>query len=119
LSSEIENLIDELPQASYQRIDEIVLTLEGILSEIECKLPTEDDYKKAYECLDISRAKDVIVLIRAWNESNNILNTNEVKINNKEQGINTINKLTKELKIMLQQIPLVNTTFNNDSLSEF
>ena len=119
LTSEIENLIDELPQASYQRVDEIVLILEGILSEIECKLPTEDDYKKAYECLNISRAKDIIVLIKAWNESNKNLNTNEVVIKNNEIDINIINKLAKELKIMFQQIPLVNTAFNKDSLSEF
>jgi len=111
LSSEIENLIEELPQGSNQRVEEIVSILEGVLSKIECKFPTEND-DVAYECLNIPRAKDLIVQIRAWNESDNVLKDTDRKRNNSESGVNIINKLSKELKIVFKQIPIVNTDFN-------
>jgi len=110
LPSQIENLIDELPQASRQRVEEIVTILEGVLSEIECKFPTEEDDERAYECLNIPEAKDIIVLIRAWNERDNVLNAGDRK--NSKGGVTIIDKLSKELKIVFEQIPLVNTGFN-------
>jgi hypothetical protein len=110
LPSQIENLIDELPQASRQRVEEIVTILEGVLSGIECKFPTEDDDERAYECLNIPEAKEIIVLIRAWNERDSSLKARDRK--NSENGVTIINKLAKELKIVFKQIPLVNTGFN-------
>jgi hypothetical protein len=109
LSSKIEYLIDELPQASRQRVEEIVTNLEGVLSKIECKFPTEDDDERAYVCLNIPKAKDIIVLIRAWNESDNALKARGGKGKN---GVKAINKLLNELKIVFNQIPLVNTGLN-------
>ena len=114
MSSEIENLIEQLPQGSNQRVEEIASILEGVLSEIECKFPTENDDERAYECLNVPRAKDLIVLIRAWNESDNVLKASDREVNNRESGDDIINKLSKELKIVFKQIPLVNTDSIND-----
>ena len=77
--SEIENLIDELPQASKQRVEEIVTILEGVLSDLECKYPIEDDSDSAYECQNIPKAQELIVLVRAWNESDGELKTGDRK----------------------------------------
>jgi hypothetical protein len=107
LPSEIESLIEELPQASNRRIEEIVSILEGVLSEVECKLPTENDDERAYECLNIPRAKDIIGLIRTWNERDNILKASDGKGNISENGVVIISKLSEELKIVFKQIPLL------------
>ena len=100
--SEIENLIDELPQASKQRVEEIVTILEGVLSDLECKYPIEDDSDSAYECQNIPKAQELIVLVRAWNESDGELKTGDRKKEDREIGI--INRLTKELKTTFNQI---------------
>jgi len=102
LISEIENLIDELPQASKQRVEEIVTILEGVLSDLECKYPIEDDSDSAYECQNIPKARELIVLVRAWNESDGELKTGDRKREDREIGI--INRLTKELKTTFNQI---------------
>jgi hypothetical protein len=94
LNSKIENLIDELPQASNKRVEEIVTILEGVLSDIECKSPIEDDSDRAYKCENISKAQEIILLIRAWN----------IKREDSESEINKINKLSKELKLIFNQI---------------
>jgi hypothetical protein len=93
LNSKIENLIDELPQASNKRVEEIVTILEGVLSDIECNIPIEDDSDRAYKCQNISKAQDILVLIRAWNS----------KSEDRESEIE-INKLSNELKITFSQI---------------
>jgi len=100
LTSEIENLIEELPQASIKRVEEIVTILEGVLSDVECKFPSEDDTDTAYECQIIPDALEKIALIRTWNASG---------IESKEREIKTINRLATELNILFKQIPLVNT----------
>ncbi len=97
MTREIENLIDELPQASNKRVEEIVAILEGVLSDIECKLPTEDDTDSAYECQNIPKAKNVIALIRTWN-------ARDKKKEVGESEFKIINKLSKELKITFTQI---------------
>lgn len=99
-TSKIENLISELPHSSNQRVEEIVLILEGVLSDIECQFPDEDDTDRAYECQNIPKALDKIALIRAWNARD---------LGFKESGID---KLSEELKIIFEQIPLVNTDFD-------
>lgn len=100
--SEIENLIDELPQASKQRVEEIVTILEGVLSDLECKYPIEDDSDSAYECQNIPKAQELIVLVRAWNESDGELKTGDRKKEDREIGI--MNRLSKELKTTFNQI---------------
>ena len=97
LTSEIEVLINELPQASNRRVEEIVTILEGVLSDIECNLPIEDDTDSAYECQNIPKAQELFVLIRAWN------------VRDRESGIKIINNLSKELKTTFNQICLVST----------
>jgi len=104
MTGEIENLIDELPQASNQRVEEIVSILEGVLSDIECNYPIEDDPDSAYECQNIPIAKELIVLVRAWNESDEELKTGDRKREDWESGIKIINKLSKELKTAFNQI---------------
>jgi len=107
MTDKIKNLIDELPQASNQRVEEIATILEGVLSDIECKFPTEDDTDSAYECLNIPEAKELIVRVRAWNESDGELKTGDRKRVGRESGI--INGLSKELKTTFNQICLVST----------
>lgn len=102
LPSEIENLIDELAQASNRRVEEIVTVLEGVLSDIECKLPTEDDNDSAYACQNISEAEDLTVRIRAWNARDS-----------REREIKILDTLSEELKTIFKQIPLVNTDFDH------
>jgi len=97
LTSEIEVLINELPQASNRRVEEIASILEGVLSDIECNLPIEDDTDSAYECQNIPKAQELIVLIRAWN------------VRDRESEIKIINNLSKELKTTFNQICLVST----------
>ncbi len=109
MTGKIENLINELPQASNQRVEEIATILEGVLSDIECKFPTEDDSDSAYECQNIPQAKELIVLVRAWNESDEELKTGGRKREDWDSGIKVINKLSKELKTTFHQICLVNT----------
>ena len=92
MTGEIENLIEELPQASNQRVKEIASILEGVLSDIECKFPIEDDSDNAYECENIPKAKELIALVRDWNDRG------------RESGIKVINKLSKELKTTFKQI---------------
>lgn len=96
----IESLIKELPQASSKRVEEILTILEGVLSDVECNLPSEDDTDSAYECQIIPNALDKIALIRAWNARDTEFREREIK---------TINKLAEELNILFKQIPLVNT----------
>jgi hypothetical protein len=92
MTGEIENLIDELPQASNQRVEEIAAILEGVLSDIECNSPTEDDADSAYECQNIPKAQELIALVRAWNESDGELKTGDRKREDRESGIKVINK---------------------------
>ena len=99
MTGEIENLIDELPQASNRRVEEIAAILEGVLSDIECKSPTEDAAESAYECQDIPKAQELIVRVRAWNESNE-----ELKTGDRKSEIEMIHKLSKELKTTFSQI---------------
>ena len=107
MTGEIENLIDEFPQASNQRVEEIATILEGVLSDIECKYPTEEDTDSAYECQNIPKAKELIVLVRAWNEIDEELKTVDRKREDWENGIQIINKLSEELKTTFHQICLV------------
>ena len=102
VTGKIGNLIDELAQASNRRVEEIATILEGVISDIECKFPTEDDTNSAYECLNIPKAKELIMLVRAWN-------ARDIKRENRESGIKTINELSKDLKTTFNQICLVNT----------
>jgi hypothetical protein len=102
MTGEIENLIDELPQSSNRRVEEIATILEGVLSDIECKFPTEDDTDSAYECQNIPKAQELIVLVRAWNESDGELKTGDRKKEDREIGI--MNRLSKELKTTFNQI---------------
>jgi len=97
MTGEIENLIDELPQASNRRVEEIAAILEGVLSDIECKSPTEDAAESAYECQDIPKAQEIIGLIRAWNERDR-------ERDDRESEIKMIDKLSKELKTVFNQI---------------
>lgn len=109
MTIEIENIIDELPQASNRRIEEIVTVLEGVLSDIECKFPGEDDTERAYECENIPKAQELLVLVRAWNESNEELKAGDRKREDWESGMKVIHKLSKELKTTFHQIGLVST----------
>lgn len=102
MTGKINNLIDELPQASNRRVEEIVTILEGVLSDIECKYPIEDDSDSAYECQNIPKAKELIVLVRAWNESDEELKAGDRKKEDRESGI--IKRLSKELKTTYNQI---------------
>ncbi len=95
LTDGIENLINELPQASSQRIEEIVSILEDALSDVECKYPTEDDTNEAYECQYIPQALHLIAQIKEWNKSKN-------------ERIETLCELSDDLKTILEQIPIVN-----------
>ena len=104
MTGEIENLIDELPQASNQRVEEIAAILEGVLSDIECNYPIEDDSESAYECENIPKAKELLVLVRAWNESDEELKAGERKREGWDSGIKIINKLSEELKTTFNQI---------------
>jgi len=97
LTSEIENLIDELPQASSQRVEEVITILEGVLSGSECNFPIEEDSDSAYKCLNIPRAEELIELIRAWN-------TGERTKDDYESGGKKISELSKELKTAFNQI---------------
>jgi hypothetical protein len=102
MTGEINNVIDELPQASKQRVEEIVTILEGVLSDIECKYPIEDDSESAYECENIPKAKELIVLVRAWEIRAGELKAGDKKGKDRERR--KINKLSKELKITFSQI---------------
>ena len=97
MTSEIENLIVELPQASNQRIEEIVTILERVLSNVECNSPNENDADSAYECQNIPIAQEIIELIRAWN-------VRDRERDDRESEIKMINKLSKELKTAFNQI---------------
>jgi hypothetical protein len=97
MTDKIENLIDELPQASNQRVEEIASILEGVLSDIECKYPIEDDSDSAYECQNIPKAKELIALVRAWN-------ARDRERDDRESEIKMIHKLSKELKTAFNQI---------------
>jgi hypothetical protein len=97
LTSEIENLIVELPQASNRRVEEIVTILEGVLSNVECNFPNENDAESAYECQDIPKAQEIIGLIRAWN-------ARDREKDDRESEIKMIDKLSKELKTAFNQI---------------
>jgi hypothetical protein len=104
MTGKIKNLIDELPQASNQRVEEIAAILEGVLSDIECKYPIEDDSDSAYECENIPKAKELIVLVRAWNESDEELKAGDRKREDWDSGVKIIHKLSKELKTTFKQI---------------
>lgn len=100
--SKLYNLIDELPRASNQRVEEIVTILEGVLSDIECNFPVEDDSDSAYECENIPKAQELIALVREWNAEERIRD-------HRESGGKNINELSKELKTTFYQIWLVST----------
>ncbi|MDD2582293.1 MAG: hypothetical protein PHR66_09905 [Desulfuromonadaceae bacterium] len=104
MTGEIENLIDELPHASSRRVEEIASILEGVLSDIECNYPIEDDSDTAYECQNIPIAKELISLVRAWNESDEKLRTEDRKSEDWDRRSKVINKLSKELKTRFNQI---------------
>lgn len=109
MTNEIENIIDELPQASNRRVEEIVTILEGVLSDIECKFPSEDDNDSAYECENVPKAQGLLVLVRAWNESDEELKAGDRKREDWDSGMKVIHKLSKELKTTFHQIGLVST----------
>jgi len=111
MTGKIKNLIDELPQASNRRVEEIATILEGVLSDIECKYPIEDDSDSAYECQNIPKAKELIELVRAWNVREIDLNESdgELKTGDRKSEIEMIHKLSKELKTTFNQICLVST----------
>jgi hypothetical protein len=98
----IKNLIDELPQASNRRVEEIASILEDVLSDIECKYPIEDDSDSAYECQNIPKAKELIMLVRTWNGSNGELMTGDRERKSRESGV--IHRLSKELHTTFNQI---------------
>jgi len=102
MTGKIENLIDELSQASNRRVEEIVTILEGVLADIECKYPNEDDSDSAYECLNIPKARELIVLVRAWNESDGELKAGDRKREDRDSRI--IKRLSTELKTTFNQI---------------
>ena len=102
MTGEIENLIDELPQASNRRVEEIVTFLEGVLSDIECRFPSEDDSDSAYECQNIPKAKELIALVKAWKVRDRVLKAGDKTGKDRERR--KINKLSKELKITFNQI---------------
>ncbi len=104
VTSKIHDIIDELPQASNRRVEEIATILEGVLSDIECRYPIEDDSDSAYECENIPKAKELLVLVRAWNESDEDLKSGGRKREDWDSGIKVINKLSKELKTTFKQI---------------
>ena len=97
MTSEIENLFVELPQASNRRVEEIVTILEGVLSNVECNIPSENDADSAYECQNIPKAQEIIGLIRAWN-------VRDRERDDRESEIKMIDKLSKELKTAFNQI---------------
>jgi hypothetical protein len=96
VTGKIGSIIDELPQASKQRVEEIIVFLEGVLSDIECAFPIEDDSDSAYECANIPKARELIALVSAWNANGEGLKTGE-----RESGIHN---LSKELKTTFNQI---------------
>ena len=104
MTGEIENLIDELSQAPNRRVEEIAAILEGVLSDIECRFPIEDDSDSAYECENIPKARELLVLVRAWNESDEELKAGDRKREDWDSGIKVIHKLSKELKATFNQI---------------
>ncbi len=104
MTGKIENLIDELPQASNRRAEEIASILEGVLSDIECRLPTEDDTNSAYECENIPKARELLVLVRAWIKSDGELKTGNMAREAWDSGIKVIHTLSKELKTTFNQI---------------
>lgn len=97
MTGEIENLIDEFPQASNRRVEEIASILEGVISDIECRYPSEEDTDSAYECQNIPKARGLIELVRAWN----------VREGEGREG--GINKVSKDLKTTFHQLCLVST----------
>ena len=109
MTGKVASLIDEFPQASNRRVEEIATILESVLSDIECKYPTEEDTDSAYECQNIPKAKELLVLVRAWNESDEELRTGDRKREDWENGIKIIHKLSEELKTTFHQICLVST----------
>jgi len=96
VTGKIVNIIDELPHASKQRVEEIVALLEGFLSDRECTFPIEDDSDSAYECANIPKARELIARVSAWNA-----NGGELKAGESESGIHN---LSKELKATFNQI---------------
>jgi len=64
VSNTTRDLIEELPHASTQRVEEILTFLEDVLSAVPCKLPTEEDSDEAYECQNIPRTKEIMLLVR-------------------------------------------------------
>jgi hypothetical protein len=96
VTGKIGSIIDELPQASKQRVEEIVAFLEDVLSDIECAFPIEDDSDSAYECANIPKARELIARVSAWNA-----NGGELKGGERERGIHS---LSKELKSTFNQI---------------
>jgi hypothetical protein len=67
VNGKICDLIEELPQASKQRVVDILTFTEGALSDVECNLPTEDDNDEAYACQNVSKANEIIESIRTLN----------------------------------------------------
>lgn len=104
MTGEMENLIDELPKASNRRVEEIVTFLDGVLSDIECRFPSEDDSDSAYECENIPKARELLVLVRAWNESEGELKAGDGTREHWDRGSKEMNTSLKELKIIFNQL---------------
>ncbi len=100
MTSKIEELIDELGYADQRRIAEITTQLEGVITGIECKLPSEDDAGSSYECQNIPQAREVLRRIIARSTSNS------ARDNASEQEPASLNDLTENLKRLIRQIPL-------------
>jgi len=86
------DLIKELPQASTERAREILTFLERVLSDIECKLPTEDDYDEAYVCQNIPKAREIIELIRRTNAKD------------REEGVESVSDILQRLSAELNSV---------------
>jgi hypothetical protein len=96
MTGKINNVINEIPLASRQRIEEILLELENILSDIECNLPTEEDTDEAYVCQNIPKAKGIIESIRTLNS--------QVPEEDVESTADMVKSLSAELNAVFCQI---------------
>ena len=96
MTGKINDVINELPLASTQRIEEILIVLENILSDIECNMPTEEDTDEAYVCQNIPKAKGIIESIRTINS--------QVTGEDVESTANIVKSLSAELNSVFCQI---------------
>ena len=96
MTGKINDVINELSLASTQRIEEILIVLENILSDIECNMPTEENTDEAYVCQNIPKAKGIIESIRTINS--------QVTGEDVESTANMVKSLSAELNSVFCQI---------------